>query len=300
MKAYTSIFLVILSCSVFAQQDPLHSLYMLNPVLLNPAYSGINNNMQGQVGYRTQWTGFEGQPQTLNATIHSSFVANKVGAGISVMNDRIGNVVNTEVNASFSYKLELGETTFSFGMQAGLQNFRTDNLKLNLSQGDDYAFTDDERGSRFNIGAGAILKSDQFFLGLSIPRLLPTTFKTIEGEFELYNRHFYMMAGYLYQVNEHIRLKPTLLLRGVKGSPASVDFAFNVNINEVHTAGLFTRNLGTYGILLQTVLQEKYRFGYAFEMPSNKSVGANFSTHEISIGFALPVFRFHKYSPVIF
>jgi len=66
----------------FAQQDPLYAQYLFNPLLINPAYSGLNNNFNGTVGYRTQWMGLEGQPQTMNVSLHSSFVQNKVGAGL--------------------------------------------------------------------------------------------------------------------------------------------------------------------------------------------------------------------------
>jgi hypothetical protein len=102
------------------------------------------------------------------------------------------------------------------------------------------------------------------------------------------------MGGYVHHLSESIWLKPTMLLRGVKGAPVSADIAMNININAIHTAGVFTRNFGTYGILLQTMAGKKYRFGYVFELPTNKSVGTNFSTHEISLGIRLSVFSFHE------
>jgi type IX secretion system PorP/SprF family membrane protein len=286
----------VISLSVSAQQDPLYSQYMLNPLLINPAYAGLNNNFNAMVGYRTQWAGFDGQPQTINASGHTSLVNNKVGAGLLLMNDKIGNISNTEVNASFAYKLQLNETVLSFGMQAGVQNFRTDYSSLNLFDPGDNAFIGGERGTRINIGAGAILKSEKFFIGLSVPRLLPTTFKNGGQEFELYNQHAYLMAGYVHYLHEYIRLKPSILLRGVGGAPASMDLAFNINFNAIHTAGLFTRNFNTYGVLLQTFLKEKYRFGYVYEMPTNKSVGTQFTTHEIMLGIQLSVFSFHERS----
>jgi hypothetical protein len=145
-----------------------------------------------------------------------------------------------------------------------------------------------------NIGAGATLKSEKFLVGLSIPRLLPSTFDNGGREVELYNRHFYLMAAYVHYLNEHIRLKPSLLLKGVKGVKPSIDYAINVNINSVHTAGVFSRNFNTYGILLQTLVSEKFRFGYVMELPTNKSVGTQFTTHEISLGVMLSVFSFHE------
>lgn len=252
------------------------------------------------VGYRTQWTGLEGQPQTMNASVHTSLVNNKIGAGILVLNDRVGNISNTETTISIAYKIGLRQQTFSFGMQAGMQSYRTDYSELKILDPDDNAFTGEERGSRLNIGAGATLKSERFFIGLSVPRLLPSIFKNGGQEFELYNQHYYLTGGYVYYVNEHIRLKPSVLLRAVKGAPMSADIAMNVNINGIHTAGVFTRNLSTHGVIVQTMIREQFRFGYAFELPTNKSVGTKFATHEISIGVILSAFSYHERSLVNF
>jgi type IX secretion system PorP/SprF family membrane protein len=286
----------VISLSVSAQQDPLYSQYILNPLVINPAYAGLNNNFNAMVGYRTQWTGLEGQPTTINASAHTSLTNNKIGAGFLIVNDRIGNITNTETNVSVAYKLNFKESVFSFGMQAGVQNYRTDYSDLNIFDPDDNAFIGGERGTRMNIGAGAILKSEKFLVGLSVPRLLPSSFTNGGQEFELYNQHYYLMGSYVYYLNDKIRLKPSVLFRGVSGAPASVDLAFNVNLHAIHTAGLFTRNFNTYGFTVQTLLKEQVRLGYVFELPTNKSVGTNFTTHEISLGILLSAFSFHERS----
>ena len=287
----------LLANPLFAQQDPLYSQYVLNPLLINPSYAGLNNNFNALVGYRMQWTGLEGQPQTLNASAHTSLMNNKGGLGILFVNDRIGNISNTETNASLAYKLKFNKSTFSFGMRAGIQSYRTDFSELSIYNPDDNVFMGGERGSRLNLGAGITLASERLFIGLSVPRLLPTTFSNGGRKFELYEQHYYMMGAYIHYLNDRIWLKPSVLLRGVKGAPVSADLGLNVNINAIHTAGIFTRNFNTYGLLLQTLLGNKYRFGYVFELPTNKSVGVKFTTHEICLGVFLSVFTYHEHSP---
>src|SRR5688572_1703571 len=126
MKPLFILLLLSFASVVHAQQNPLYAQYLLNPMAINPAYAGRNNNLNITAGYRTQWTGLEGHPQTFNINGHSSIINNKAGAGFLLVQDRIGNAITTEINVSFAYKLELHETTFSFGMQAGMQNFKTD------------------------------------------------------------------------------------------------------------------------------------------------------------------------------
>lgn len=296
MKKLFLLITCIICYSAKAQQDPLYAQYMLNPLVINPAYAGLNNNLNLTASYRTQWTGLEGSPKTINVNGHTSLLKNKIGVGLVLLNDKIGSISNTEINTSVSYKIQSKEAVFSFGMQAGIQNFKTDYTELNLFDPGDNAFIGGDRGTRLNIGAGAIVKSEKFFIGFSVPRLLPSTFKNGGQEFQLYNRHVYLMAGYVHYFNERIRLKPTVLVKGIRGAPASVDVSCNVNINAIHTVGVFTRNFNNYGVLVQTLLNEEIRFGYVFELPSNKSAGTQFTTHEILFGIKLAAFDKHDRS----
>lgn len=294
MKCLVGFFLLFVSLSSSAQQDPLYAQYMLNPLLINPAYTGLSNNLNIMAGYRAQWTGLEGHPQTISATAHTSLVENKVGLGVLFSKDQIGSTTGTESSITFSYKLYLGQSIFSFGMQTGIQNYKTDFSELSVYDPSDYAFAGNENETRLNIGTGAIFKNERVFVGFSIPRLLPSTFENGGQKFDLYNQHYYLMASYVVYLTDHIRFLPAVLARGVKGSPTSIDLSCKVNISAIYTAGIFTRNFNSYGILFQTLLSEQIRLGYVFEVPSNKSVGTKFPTHEIRLGLRLPVFGFHE------
>lgn len=59
--------------------------------------------------------------------------------------------------------------------------------------------------------------------------------------------------------------------------PLSVDLNATFVINKLYMAGSFTRQLNTYGLLIQAVVSN-FRLGYVFEVPGNGSMG--FSTHE--------------------
>jgi type IX secretion system PorP/SprF family membrane protein len=295
---FTVLFLLAISFTAWAQQDPLYAQYLMNPLIINPSYAGINNNMQANVGYRMQWMGLDASPKTLYLNGAVSIVDNRAGAGVSLTQDRIGNTTITEFNGAFAYKLKLqNDMVFSFGMQGGVLGFRTDNGALNIRDANDDAFPDGTtRTSNVNIGTGVTLMSEKFIVGLSVPRLLPSKVNSGGQQFELYNQHFYLFGSYVHNINERLRFKPSILLRGVKGAPLSTDVALNLNINLVHQAGIFVRNLNSFGVLLQTTLAEKFRLGYVFELPTKKSVGPQFTTHEISLGIRMGVFNFHERS----
>lgn len=298
MRFTFTLLLLAFSTITWAQQDPLYAQYLMNPLIINPSYAGINNNLQANVGYRIQWMGLDASPRTLNLNGAVSIVDNKAGIGATLTQDRIGNTSITEFNGAFAYKLKFANNmVFSFGMQGGVLGFRTDNNELKIRDAGDDAFPEGTtRTSTVNVGTGVTLMSDKFIVGLSVPRMLPSKINSGGQQFELYNQHFYLFGSYVYNINERLRFKPSVLLRGVKGAPLSADVALNLNLNMVHTAGIFVRNMNSFGVMLQTMLAEKFRLGYAFEIPTKKSVGPSFPTHEITLGIRMGVFNFHERS----
>lgn len=83
------------------------------------------------------------------------------------------------------------------------------------------------------------------------------------------------------------------MARGVKGSSVNADFGMCLNADDAYTLGLFTRNLHTYGFLAKINLGDMLRLGYVFELPTNKSVGSQYTSHEVTLGIRMRLLRFH-------
>jgi type IX secretion system PorP/SprF family membrane protein len=292
-KLYFIIISVLLSGYCYGQQDPLYAQYLTNPMIFNPAYAGLNNSFNGAVSFRNQWAGFEGAPSTVNFSAHSSLVDNKVGAGVMFIRDRFGALKNNELAFLGSYKLKFDKYTLSFGMQFGFLNSTYLYSDVVVPNPNDPAFpTNNLRYSWPNVGAGAILHGENFIVGLSVPRMIKV--KGGDTNFLLQSQHVYLYGAYVYYVGTRLRLKPSVLLRGVKGSPLAADLNFNINIDTKYSAGVFLRNFKSYGLLLQAwVLNNKIRFGYAFELPGGASVGPQFTSHEVTLAVRMALLKFH-------
>ncbi|RWX00126.1 PorP/SprF family type IX secretion system membrane protein, partial [Flavobacterium cerinum] len=103
-----------------AQQDPHYTQYMYNMNVINPAYAGSKENLSFGLLYRKQWVDIEDSPTTMTFS-GSSPVGKNVGLGLSVINDKIGPVEETNVYADFSYTLNLGgEHRLALGLKAGI------------------------------------------------------------------------------------------------------------------------------------------------------------------------------------
>lgn len=295
MKKLLPLFFLLI-CGVLkshAQQDPLYAQYMNNQLVINPAYTGINNVLNASMSHRAQWTGLEGAPATTALSAHSSFFGNKVGGGVLLVRDKVGSTTNTQFNLSGSYKIESGENIFSFGLQTGIINIRVNNDELLIRDPNDPLFAENESFTKFNFGAGIAMKAPRYYLGLSIPRLVNNKQEFGNIQTQVYQRHVYFAAGYIYHLGVDLALKPSVLLKAVPDSPLSVDYNASIVLRDKLTAGIISRNFQTYGLLAQLNINDNFRAGYIFEVPTNQSVGAQFTTHEISIMLDLEIFDYH-------
>lgn len=282
----------LLSLASMAQQDPLYSQYIINPLIINPAYSGITTDLNAAVMYRKQWAGFEGSPVTMNANAHMALSNNRMGAGVIILQDQIGTDKTTEVTLTYGYHLPLNkEITLSFGLQGGVINYKSDysDVKFNPA---DIKFTNQSEWKP-NLGTGLIMRSEKFMVGFSVPKLLKATSTIDQYSTSLYNQHVYALGAYVFQLSYRIKLKPWILARMVKGAPASFDYGATMKIDDSYSLGLFTRNFETYGALAQINLGDHLRFAYVFELPTKKSVGTQYTTHELTLGVRLSVLNFH-------
>ena len=293
--------LIILPCTIMAlhghtQNDPLYAQYLNNPLVINPAYTGLNNTLNTSLSYRNQWANFDGGASTVNISAHTSLHDNKMGLGVLLVQDKIGSTKNTEAYATYSYKLDLHGKQLSFGLQGGFMNFKSNDDELNPYDQNDLLFSGHQNYTKLSLGAGIIVKTNRYFLGLSMPRMLRESVRIDGNTVNLTNRHVYIMAAYMIPLSSHVDFKPSILVKSVTGAPLSVDINTSFVLNQKYSIGLYTRNLNAYGTLVQIRFADAYRFGYAYEIPTNHSVGTRFTTQEISLGLNLSLFSFHDSS----
>src|ERR1043166_3375076 len=96
----------VIAADLAAQQRPVQSLYMFDPLLINPAYAGTQVQLSATAIYRNQWVNLDGAPKTLTATIHSGFYKARMGLGLIITNDQIGIHNDFSLYGVYSYKIQ--------------------------------------------------------------------------------------------------------------------------------------------------------------------------------------------------
>lgn len=292
--------LSLLSYQSFAQQDPQFTQYMYNMSVINPAYATAEEGVLNLGGlYRTQWVGVDGAPKTASFFAHTP-VNDKIELGISFTNDNIGDVVNeNNVYADFAYVLPVGlESKISFGIKGGVTFFDTNFDGFNLQSGDrstDMAFDENITRAFPNLGIGAFFFAKNYYLGLSAPNMLST--KHIESENGIkatgvQNVHYFFTGGYVFDLNQNLKLKPAFMTKAVKGAPLAIDISANVLINEKLEAGLGYRLGDAITALINFRVTPELRIGYAYDYTTSNLSTYSSGSHEIFILFDVDLFGF--------
>lgn len=296
MKGISISFFILLGSRLYAQQDPIYSQYMQNPLVINPAYAGTYNMAAVNVMSRWQWLGMTGAPRTNVVSGHTAFYENRLGAGVIVSNDRFGISNNTEVQGNIAYKLRLSDNddhALSFGMQAGMVNYNFNYNDLNTKTDDDPNFIAGRRtSSEPNFGAGVFYRNEKMFAGISAPKILNSEFADGNTSIGQYRRHYFLTGGYLFDFIS-VQFKPSVLVKYVEGAPVSIDLNGSVLLKDKLWLGASLRNVNSIVLMAQLQLNDNFRLGYSLDTPFNSVVKTSYGTHELMLNIDLKLLKSH-------
>ncbi len=284
--------ILLFSFAGFAQQDAMFTQYMFNTTSVNPAYAGSRNILSATTIHRSQWVGFDGAPQTQTFFIDAPIFEENIGLGGSIINDRIGPVSATSINADFSYKIKITKKSkLAFGLKAGLNM-----IDINLNQ----LYVYDKTESIFNqsvdyrimpnFGFGLYYFSEKYYAGFSVPKLLKNNFanstlsNTITEAKQA--KHYFIIAGATFKINDDLKLKPTTFVKITPNAPIQVDITPMAIYQDKFWGGLMYRTGDGMGLLLGMNVTEQLGVGYSFDWSlGNKTAVYNAGSHELMLRY---------------
>lgn len=297
--SYLTLLILILlgTFSSKAQQDPQYTQYMYNTEVVNPAYAGNREALSFGLLYRTQWVNFgEGAPNTGTFTVNSP-VGNNMGLGLSVVNDRIGPAIETNFNIDYSYSINTSETgKVSFGLKAGFDILDVDFSKLNIYDPSDPYFQDNNIDNKLQpqIGAGIYYNTEKFYAGLSVPNFLTTkhfdkssiantTVETTAAE----RMHYFLIAGYVFDISDNLKFKPATLIKMVSGSPLQADISANFLLYDKVTLGAAYRWSAAMSGLVGFQATDNIFIGFAYDYQTTDIEAYSDGSYEVMLRFDL-------------
>jgi len=264
--AFTLTFLV--SNKAEAQQDPNFTLYNFNMNIINPAYAGTKDSPELNLVYRSQFLGIDDAPRTVSMA-YSKNVGRNLGIGISLINDKVFILKQTDVAVDISYKIKLSEQTkLYFGLKAG-GGFTNIDLTRAYDGGDDPLFLENQDFFNPHVGAGIHVQNKNFYITVSTPNFLKGKRYEKQGNaptVAIDNSHFYLGTGVNLSLSENLMVTPMFMMRNVEGVPNSYDMGAAFDIHKKVIIGMNYRvkeMISSYTLL---DVSDKLKFGVAYDV----------------------------------
>ncbi|WP_299439593.1 type IX secretion system membrane protein PorP/SprF [uncultured Aquimarina sp.] len=300
---------LISNCAI-AQQDAQYTQYMYNTISVNPAYAGSRGVMSIMGLHRSQWVGLDGAPRTQTLTLNTPIGDNnRVGLGLSIVNDEIGPTDETYFDIDFSYTIPTSDTgKLSFGIKAGGHLLNVDFDKLSQFETGDPLFSNGNIDNKFspNVGAGIYYHTDKFYVGLSAPNLLETDHFDEEASIDSNGNssfiaeeriNYYLIAGHVFDLSDTVKFKPAVLSKLVFGAPLQVDISANFLLYDKLTFGVGYRWSAAFSAMAGFQVSDSLMIGFAYDKESTELGRTQFNdgSYEVMLRFEL----FRKYNRML-
>jgi len=308
--------LLMLSISSYGQQSIQFTQYIFNSISVNPAYTGYKEEWFGQMGLRSQWTGWEGAPKTGSLSIDGVLdpISKRHGVGLQVTGDKLGAQSATSIYANYALRLQLDhEDTqrLSLGLAAGLTQYSLDGHKLQSVETGDLIIPDGKISTwKPDIRLGVYYYNPKWYLGVSVQNLFANAsrndeFRFNENSLESLHQNIsaYAIAGALFQLEDGLALRPSVLLKEDFKGPTSVDLNAMLIFNDKFWIGggyrtrakVFQREyydasplklsaMNAITAVTQFYVSDRFRIGYSYDIMLNKIRGLQNGSHEVTLG----------------
>lgn len=287
---------MLLSPSLWAQQDMQQSMYWASPTAFNPATAGSDSALHITAFDRMQWVGVKGAPQTffVSADLPVMLGRKRTGFGLSVLNDQAGLFTTTLVNAQFNYSLKLWGGRLAIGAQPAFVNQSFDGSGVFIPSGEAWDASDDAiptgevSGMAFDLGAGAYYEWKYLYAGLSAQHLLSSQVELEEYAYTEFTPTYYFYAGGNIPLKHTLFiLQPSLLVKSTFQF-TQYDITLRTLWNNKFWGGI-TYRPGDAMVLMVGADIEHIRLGYAYDVPLSQMSLAGGGSHELLATYTLHI-----------
>lgn len=270
---------------------PIHSQYLHNGLIINPAYAGSREVLSAFISARKQWMGIEGAPVYETVSLHSLLKNDRVGLGLSGQFLQYGYSRVTSVYTDYAYHIKIGKARLSMGLKAGFDMSNSDYSDITLIDPGDMAFQNNDKPYFLpNVGSGIYLYGRRFFLGAAVPSFLGYT-KSASGDISYSTfKEFDIVAtaGALISFSKAFRFKPSVLVDYSLDmtNKMRIDINGNFIIYDFVWIGGSWRTTEEVAVgILQFQISPQLMFGYSYDYPLGSMSTYSSGSHEIILRY---------------
>jgi type IX secretion system PorP/SprF family membrane protein len=286
------IILILMSNKIFAQQDPMYTMYMFDKMLINPAYAGSSNWMVGTLKYREQFIGFKDNPVTETLNFHTPVQKKHIGVGFKIINDKTAILNNLNISLFYSYHLNFAGGKLSIGFEGGIFDRRIDYSKLILTNSGDNSLPLVVMNSTVPDASGGIYyQKKQFYIGYSYSHIIQKNFnyKTVNDSRSHLYSHMYLLMGNIFDVSDKWSFEPSMLVKYQAAAPVQLDANLLLTYNDRVAVGVQYRTGDALAAVLKINILENLRIAYSYDMTISHLSKYSRGAHEIIISYGIKI-----------
>jgi type IX secretion system PorP/SprF family membrane protein len=260
-------------------------------VNINPAYAGNRASDNFTAIYRDQWVGMTGAPKTAAFSWDKRRSESNVGYGLEIYDDQVGLEKNTGFQAFYAYHIPFGDSFLSLGLSGGVMNYKVNYSQASLINPEDPMFEADVNGWLATAGFGVLYGAPNWYVSFSVPQMLHTSLsiQNYENQADIQgDNQYFLTGGYVFDLTDEVKAKPSLMLKAEKGSPIQYDVNLNFWFSDIFSVGVSYRQGDALIGMLEFQVLPKLRIGYAYDHSISTLSSYNQGTHEIMLRLELP------------
>ena len=302
-----------------AQQQYTFNNFLMNDYYYNPAVAGSRDVHYANIGFRSQWAGFNEAPVTMYANFYGSYKNQmKHGYGASIVNDRSGLVSTTSFLVNYAYHVRLGDKLkLGLGVKPGFVQYRIKLYDAQVADAGDAVLTGTTLSTgAFDLSSGIHLYTKRFFFMASMRHILGKSI-TFTGFNDGLSKHYTGIIGYNWLVkkkkqtksssedgegteatpgqNEEgkatvkkkkdLEIMPVIMVTYVRPITPQVSTMLKITYDHKMWLGLTYRTQDAVGINLGFTIKKRLNLGYAFGYTLGGLKSYNYGSHEIMLTF---------------
>lgn len=336
LKNFLILLLVFVSFNTYAQQDPYYTHFKDVIQAYNPAgaghgvgmicVSGLTHHQWRDYTDETELRGTDitsdvpGQdvaPVTYNMNVNSVFNLGKsgdqfLGAGLSIIDDKIGYTKSTAFMANFNYRKQFqgGFNEVAFGLGIGGTQWGWDDPKFKAKDLSDPSIpANGGNEMKLDMNIGLMYKQQQigvssfknFYAGFSMTNINQAKYSvsvlTQDGQTRALNMpyvpHYYTIIGSDFDIG-NIILEPAILAKYglLQGSyKPQVDLNVTALFANTFRGGIAYRQWGNSDAIsvLLGYQKDNIKIGYSYDITVSNIQKVSNGTHEIFVRYCIPI-----------
>ena len=278
-----------------AQEETFYTQYYVNPVWINPAYVGFEEQSQLLLNFRNRWSSFPTAPKAYSLNYDGPLSAN-FSAGAQLWSENIGDINAFKIGGKFAYKLRSELAKISLGFSADYHTYSLASDVINselIDPNDPVAIRAADGLGFFDVGLGVYGLVDKHFkFGITLPNLMFVRTSSVDATLvdddseKFLESYFIFMAYELDIPGQSFSLEPSVLFKKERLVPFHTDFNLRLNFLNKKLIGGLSYEVGAgdrLGLMIGTQLSQFF-IGYSFDASFKEFQDYSSGSHELTLG----------------